>query len=65
MAIQARRNGLLFKIEEDNPDVGAYLYVYENGKCIQDTLQIGVETCKIIACREYGVGNEEWVCAEQ
>lgn len=50
----------IFRIEEDFPEVGAYLYVFEKGKCISDSLQDNVELCKTIALELYNVSNEEW-----
>ncbi len=52
--------GFLFKIEEDYPEVGVYLYVYENGKCIKDYLQNNIEACKEIAFEEYEVPIGVW-----
>lgn len=49
-----------FRIEEDLPQVGAYLYVYKNNICIKDYLQNDVEACKEIAREEYGVPIEKW-----
>ena len=61
MTLNAQCRGLTFVIEEDHPDVGAYLYIYDNGKCIRDILQNDVNTCKDIAFEEYGVGKDQWV----
>lgn len=52
--------GVLFKIEEDHPEVGAYLYLYKDGKCIKDFLQNDIENCKQFALDEYGVPKEIW-----
>jgi hypothetical protein len=60
MAIEATQGGLRFMIEEDNPDVGAYLYVYDGAKCIRDDLQDDVATCKQVALEEYGVSLAQW-----
>ena len=49
-----------FVIEEDLPDVGAYLYVYDGVDCIYDCLQDNVEICKEVAFEEYEVPNESW-----
>ncbi len=43
---EAKHNNLVFKIEEDYHEVGAYLYVYEAGNCIKDFLQNDIYTCK-------------------
>lgn len=50
----------LFIIEEDLPDVGAYLYIFENGKCIQDHLQDNVTMCMEFANEEFGVDIGTW-----
>lgn len=49
-----------FIIEEDNPEVGCYLYVFKNNICIADILQNDIYTCKIIAYEEYGVAMDSW-----
>ena len=53
-------NGNEFKIIPDNPDVGVYLYVYDDGRCVRDELQNDVETCKEIAFEDYGVPKDVW-----
>ncbi|MFC6267829.1 hypothetical protein [Frigoriflavimonas asaccharolytica] len=51
-----------FKIEEDLPDVGWYLYVYDQkGKCIADHLQNDLETVINFAFEEYKVPMTNWV----
>jgi hypothetical protein len=54
-------NGLKFVIEEDNPDVGAYLYVYRDGNCIYDYLQNDVNMCVRFAFEDFGVPEDIWV----
>jgi len=51
----------IFRIEEDYPEVGAYLYVYENGRCIYDYLQDSTEMCKAFALEEFNVPIDSWV----
>ena len=51
----------IFKIEEDYPEVGVYLYVYENGYCVKDYLQNDIDTCKALALEEYNVPLDSWV----
>ncbi len=58
--LEIEYNGLLFKIEEDYPEVGVYLYVYKNGKCVSDYLQNDIHTCKEIALEKYQVPLEKW-----
>ncbi|SFF83532.1 hypothetical protein [Sunxiuqinia elliptica] len=53
-------NGLHFIIEEDFPEVGAYLYIYKDRECIKDFLQNDVNTSKKIAFEEYKVPFERW-----
>ena len=56
----AEYNNLTFVIEEDLPEVGFYLYVYENGKCINDFLQDSLEECKDFALQEFNVPKNSW-----
>ena len=47
------------------PDVGAYLYVYNQRKeCTADYLQDDVNACKDMAYTLYGVTDEEWETGE-
>lgn len=50
----------IFTIEQDSPEIGYYLYVYESGKCIKDHLQDSVEVLKEIALDFYSVPIEGW-----
>ena len=49
-----------FVIEEDLPEVGAYLYVYDNDSCIKDYLQDSIDICKKIALEDYQVPLDSW-----
>lgn len=49
-----------FVIEEDLPDVGAYLYVYINGKIANDYLQNDVLACQELALEEFNVPLDSW-----
>ncbi len=52
---------LCLVIEEDLPDIGAYLYVYDaQGNSIADYLQDDVESCKMQACEMFGVSPNSW-----
>jgi hypothetical protein len=51
---------LLFRIEEDNPEVGWYLYVFKNNKCIADYLQDTLEQTKEFAKEKYNVPYNSW-----
>lgn len=53
-------NNRIFKIEEDYPGVGAYLYIYENEQCIYDYLQDNIEMCKEFAFEEFNVPIDSW-----
>ena len=57
---EAEYDNLIFKIEEDYPEVGAYLYVYKNGICIEDFLQNDVSICKDLAYEKYHVPIHRW-----
>jgi hypothetical protein len=58
---EAKYNDKVFRIEEDYPAVGSYLYVYENGKCVKDYLQNSFSECMDFASEEFGVPLEMWV----
>ena len=58
---ETEHNGKQFRIEEDFPDVGVYLYVYNDGICIVDDLQNDIETCKQIAFEDFQVPFNNWV----
>lgn len=49
-----------FIIEEDNPDVGFYLYVYKDNVCLKDYLQDSLIMAKENAFEEYGVPIDIW-----
>jgi hypothetical protein len=50
----------VFRIEEESPEVGAYLFVYENSKCVYDYLQNSVEDCVEFAAEEFSVPIDSW-----
>ena len=58
--LEAELDNKKFIIEEDYPDVGYYLSIYENGKCIKDYLQDNLVICKKIALEDYGVPQDKW-----
>ena len=62
--LEAEYNGKKFRIEEDYPEVGTYLYVYENGNCTEDYLQDNIEVCKQLAHENYKVPFDRWVLKE-
>lgn len=47
-------------IEEDLPEIGAYLYCYKSGECISDYLQNSIEDCKDFAQQEFGIAISSW-----
>jgi hypothetical protein len=53
-----------YLIEEDLPEVGAYLYVYEGDKCVFDHLQDNIEICIRLAYEEYAVPTDSWNLSE-
>lgn len=58
--LTATNEELKFEIVEDYPEVGAYLYVYENDQCIRDDLQDSVAICQEVALEDYGVPLDCW-----
>ena len=56
----AECNRLGFEIVKDNSDVGYYLYVYDEDRCIADYLQNDEDTCEQVALEEYGVEPSSW-----
>ncbi len=49
-----------FRIEQDMPEIGWYLKVYENGKCIADHLQDNLEAVVQQAEEQYSVPSNSW-----
>ena len=62
---EAIQGNFIFRIEEDYPEVGVYLYIYEDGHCIKDYLQNDIDTCKSIALEEYNVQINSWILGSQ
>ena len=58
--MKAIYNNMRFIIKNDFPEIGAYLYVFEKGKCIADYLQDDSLSCKEVALEEYGVPMDIW-----
>jgi len=63
--IHAQHSNFILLIEEDYPEVGAYLYVYEGKVCIKDFLQNDIEACKALAYEEYQVPLNSWLEKEK
>ena len=55
--------GVSCEIEEDNPDVGAYLYVSLPDGSQYDELQNSLLHCQEIALEEYGIPLNCWQVA--
>jgi hypothetical protein len=53
-------NNKKFVIDEDIPEVGFYLYVYDGDKCVYDCLQDTIEICKEVAFEEFQVPLGSW-----
>jgi len=56
----AKKDDMIFKIEEDLPDVGFYLYVFKNNKCIADYLQDTLKGVKEFANEKYMISLSSW-----
>ena len=57
--LRAEYNGIVFEIEEDKPEVGAYLYVYKPDE-VYDDLQNSIKDCQEIALEDFGVPMNSW-----
>lgn len=55
------KKGVIYRIEEDYPEVGCYFYVIKKGRIIYDSLQDNVRLCMEIAEEEYGILKSEWI----
>lgn len=62
--LYAKYDRYVIKIVPDKPEVGVYLYVFENGNCIRDELQNDVAVCKEIAKEDYGILDSDWTTDE-
>ncbi len=49
-----------FVIEEDKPEIGWYLYVYQNGVCTHDFLQDSMAIAKEQAKEQFSVPLDKW-----
>jgi len=63
--LETVRDNTIYRIEEDQPTVGAYLCIFKEGKCIEDYLQDNVEECKLFALEEYCIPLENWEIIEE
>ena len=61
LRLTATYNGLLFEIEESQPGIGFYFYVYDrNGMCTHDYLQDTLIMTKECALEEFGIPLNAW-----
>ena len=66
MFVADTSNGWHFEIKDDFPDVGAYLYIWdEKGVGVGDHLQDSVQICMEQALEDYGVPLDSWMKVEQ
>ena len=54
-----------YRIDDDFPEIGAYLRVFERDVDLCDYLQDDVQACKDFAMEEYGVPIDAWQSAEE
>jgi len=57
--LKAKHDRINFLIEEDKPEVGAYLYVFKGG-AVYDYLQDSVKICQEQALEDFGVPLDAW-----
>ncbi|AHJ96769.1 hypothetical protein [Hymenobacter swuensis] len=61
MKLTAYHEDFCFMIEEDLPEIGWYLFVYnQNQSCLFDYLQNSQELAKEFAQQEFGVPLSAW-----
>lgn len=53
-----------YQIRYDSPLVGFYIYVFEEGRCVQDYLQDTFELAVEFAEEYFGVPRDAWVQIE-
>lgn len=52
---------MIYKIQEDEPEVGCYFYVIKNGRIIYDSLQDSAKSCMGIEQEEFGISGSAWI----
>ena len=61
-SFEYRNNDKYFEIQEDLPEVGWYLKVYDKDmNCISDHLQNEFEIIVDFAYEEYGIPKNKWI----
>ena len=58
--LEATHDKYHFKIVEDDPDIGWYLYVFQNGNSVYDSLQDDIDTLKEIALEKFSCPLSNW-----
>ena len=62
MNLISKYNNQIFKIEKDNPEIGFYLFVFnDNNECTHDYLQDTEQMTKEFAFEEFGVPLDSWI----
>ena len=59
--LEVTYGGQKYSIEEDLPEVGAFLYVYDEKISKYDWLQNDIEMCKQVAFERYGIPLDSWI----
>jgi len=55
------QNNCTYRIEEDNPAIGWYIYVFDKkGKCINDHLQETKEMAFRFCQEKYNIHEDKW-----
>ena len=61
MTLISKHNNQTFEIVADQPEVGFYVYVYDNnGKNTHDYLQDTLHMAKEFAFKKFGVSIDSW-----
>ncbi len=58
--LKAKQGKYEFLIKQDLPDIGWYLYVFENEVSLFDTLQDDLDTLKDIAFEDFNCPRDIW-----
>lgn len=59
--LKCHQNNFRYTIEEDNPDVGWYIYVFDKkGNCIADHLQETQQMALSFCQENYNISEDKW-----
>lgn len=58
--LTAEHGGIICKIEEERPEIGAYLYVFLPDGVQHDYLQNTLLDCQKFALEEFGIPTSSW-----